>query len=67
MDDRKTYGVLWQHKYYPGEWMLYSIWFESFETARETLEKVAHNPRCSMVKVVERTESFKDVVRREGE
>lgn len=60
MEEKKTYAVFWMHKFY-NEWTRYGVWLDEIESAEKILEKVAQNPRCAMVKIVERTESFKDV------
>ena len=61
MKERKSYAVFWQHAFYPGEWLRSCEWSDTMNQAYRELGRIKKNERCAGAKVVERTETFKEL------
>ena len=63
MDDNITYGVFWKStNYRDDEWHPFMTWLSSYEDAHENASEAAENPSALEVKIVERVETYTDVV-----
>jgi len=61
MEDKITYGVFWRTTDNK-EWNEFSTWFIEFDGACKSYTDVLTNQRCIQAKIVERVETFNDVV-----